>query len=98
MLGPRYRNRKRKGRPKIKPNINFVSEILSSRKENDKENEIVVELRELEAMYLADFEGKNYEDIAKIMGVSRGTVNNLVKSCRKKLIDAVLNEKEVKIF
>ncbi len=100
MPGFRHRNRGkgRRGRPKIDAKITFVPELLSKESKNAEKNQVVVELRELEAMYLADFEGKSYEEIAEIMQVSRGTVNNLVKSCRKKLIDAVLNKKEVKII
>jgi len=97
MPGFRHRNRSRRGRPKVYARITFVSEMLSKENKNTQERQVIVELRELEAMYLADFEGKSYEEIAEIMQISRGTVNNLVKSCRKKLIDAVLNKKEVKI-
>ncbi len=50
-------------------------------------------LDELEAMRLCDFDGKEQEEAAAAMGVSRGTVQRLLEVGRKKLLDAVVHGK-----
>ena len=50
-------------------------------------------LDELEAMRLCDFEGKEQEEAATAMGISRGTVQRLLESGRKKLLDSVVHGK-----
>lgn len=45
---------------------------------------------ELEALRLCDVEGLHQQQAADAMGVSRGTVQRLVESGRRKLVDAVL--------
>lgn len=47
-------------------------------------------LDELEALRLCDVEGQNQEVAGQAMGVSRGTVQRLVKSGRSKLVRALL--------
>jgi len=51
---------------------------------------VVLPLDELEAMRLCDSQGLSQEDAGNAMGISRGTVQRLVKSGRKKLIDAIV--------
>jgi predicted DNA-binding protein (UPF0251 family) len=46
-------------------------------------------LDELEAMRLCDLEDKQQEEAAVVMGVSRGTVQRLLQSGRKKLLYAI---------
>jgi predicted DNA-binding protein (UPF0251 family) len=60
-------------------------------------NVIELELDEFESMRLCDLENKNQIDAAEIMGVSRATVQRLLTSGRKKVIDAMLNSKAIKI-
>ncbi len=47
-------------------------------------------LDELEAMRICDSEGKQQEEAAEIMGVSRGTIQRLLESGRKKMVDALV--------
>jgi predicted DNA-binding protein (UPF0251 family) len=47
-------------------------------------------LSELEAMRLCDMEGLDQEAAAQRMGVSRGTVQRLVKRGRAKVVGAIL--------
>ncbi len=55
------------------------------------EMEIVeLELDELEAVRLADYEGKSQIETGEIMNVSRGTVQRLLASGRKKIMDGFL--------
>jgi len=47
-------------------------------------------LDELEAMRLCDFDGKQQEEAANAMGVSRGTIQRLLESGRRKTLDALV--------
>jgi len=46
-------------------------------------------LDELEAMRLCDLEGKQQEEAACAMGISRGTIQRLLQSGRKKLLSSI---------
>lgn len=62
------------------------------------QTEIVeVALDELEAMRLCDFEGHDQEQAAQEMGISRGTIQRLLYSGRRKLIDAVMHGKALAV-
>ena len=59
--------------------------------------EVNLALDELEAVRLADWEGLYQEDAAKKMNISRQTFGNIIKSAHKKIADALLNAKALKI-
>lgn len=48
-------------------------------------------LDELEAMRLCDSDGMQQEEAADTMGVSRGTIQRLLESGRRKTLDALVN-------
>jgi len=52
---------------------------------------------ELEAVRLADFEGLYQEDAAERMKVSRQTFGNIIISAHKKIADALIHGKVLKI-
>jgi len=52
-----------------------------------------VALDELEAMRLCDFEGHDQQQAAQEMGISRGTIQRLLYSGRRKVIDALMHGK-----
>ena len=52
---------------------------------------IVLELDEVEAMRLCDGEGLSQAAAGSLMSISRGTVQRLVTSGRKKTINAIVN-------
>lgn len=58
-----------------------------------------VELQEdeMEAIRLADYEGLYQQECADRMGISRTTFSRLVESARKKIADALLNTKALRI-
>ncbi|MBU2541650.1 MAG: DUF134 domain-containing protein [Candidatus Omnitrophica bacterium] len=60
-------------------------------------DEIDLTMDELEAIRLADLEGNYQEDAAKKMNVSRQTFGNIVISAHKKIADALVNSKALKI-
>lgn len=59
--------------------------------------EVILTLDELEALRLADLEGKYQEDAAKLMGVSRQTFGNIIASARKKVADVLVGGKVLRI-
>lgn len=60
-------------------------------------DEIHLELDELEALRLADLGGLYQSDVALQMGVSRQTVGNILERAHRKIADALLNGKALRI-
>jgi predicted DNA-binding protein (UPF0251 family) len=63
----------------------------------DALEEVNLTMDELEAVRLADLEEMYQEDAAKKMDVSRQTFGNIINSAHKKIADALLNAKALKI-
>lgn len=59
--------------------------------------EIVIGLDEFEAMRLCDLEELDQITAGERMGVSRGTIQRLLTSGRKKLIEALINSAIIRI-
>lgn len=59
--------------------------------------EVGLGLDELEAIRLADLEGFYQEDAAKKMNISRQTFGNIIAAAHKKIADAIVNGKALKI-
>jgi predicted DNA-binding protein (UPF0251 family)/predicted Fe-Mo cluster-binding NifX family protein len=59
--------------------------------------EVVLTLDECEAVRLADLEGLYQEEAAKKMNVSRQTFGNIVESARRKIADAIINSRALRI-
>jgi predicted DNA-binding protein (UPF0251 family) len=53
---------------------------------------------ELEAMRLCDYEGLEQTEAAGKMNISRGTIQRLLYSGRKKMLDVIINTKALKII
>lgn len=51
---------------------------------------------EYEAIKLSDYDGLNHESAAKLMGVSRPTFARIYESARKKIAQALVENKEIK--
>jgi len=62
-----------------------------------KLDEIVLTVEEYEALRLADLEGLSQEKAAKKMGVSQPTFNRLISSARKKVSQAIIGGKAIRI-
>lgn len=54
------------------------------------ERPVVLSYPELEALRLVDLKNLSYEDAARKMGTSRGTVWRLVKAGRSKIVEAIV--------
>ncbi|MDO9392011.1 MAG: DUF134 domain-containing protein [bacterium] len=59
--------------------------------------EVVLSMDELEAMRLADLEGLYQEAAAGKMMISRQTFGNIIARAHKKVADALVNSKALKI-
>jgi len=59
--------------------------------------EIILQVDEFEAARLKDLEGLEQEECAKKMSISQPTFHRLVVSARKKLADAIINGKAIRI-
>jgi uncharacterized protein len=59
--------------------------------------EVVLAIDELEAIRLADLEGLYQEEAAGKMMISRQTFGNIIAKAHKKVADALVNSKALKI-
>ena len=59
--------------------------------------EIILLDDEMEAIRLADYQSLYQQECADKMGISRTTFSRLIESARKKVSDALLNKKALKI-
>ncbi len=58
---------------------------------------VILNIDEFETVRLADYEELYFEEAAERMGVSRQTFGNILKSAHKKIADALINGKTLKI-
>ena len=59
--------------------------------------EVILEVDEMEAVRLADFEGQYQEDAAAKMGISRQTFGNIINRAHSKIAGALINGKALRI-
>jgi predicted DNA-binding protein (UPF0251 family) len=59
--------------------------------------EVIITLDEFEALRLADFEGLYQENSAASMNISRQTFGRIIDSARKKIAEALVHGKALKI-
>jgi predicted DNA-binding protein (UPF0251 family) len=59
--------------------------------------EVALSLDELEALRLADCEGRYHEDAAREMKISRATFGRIVKEARRKAAEALTQGKALRI-
>jgi len=59
--------------------------------------EVILPVDGYEAVRLKDLEGLEQEECAKKMNISQPTFHRLVLSARKKIADAIINGKAIKI-
>jgi predicted DNA-binding protein (UPF0251 family) len=59
--------------------------------------EVILEDDELESLRLADFLAFSHEKAAKEMKISRATLGRILERGRKKITDAILNGKAIRI-
>ena len=88
------------GRKRVERNIDAdYSEVCFKPcgiKRSSLERVIIYE-DEMEAIRLADLESKYQQESSDLMGISRTTFSRLVESARKKIADALLNKKAIRV-
>lgn len=87
-------------RPKCKRNIKCLANASFYKPAGIPLRElqdVVIEKDEMEALRLADKEGMYHEDAARSMGISRQTFGRIVSSARRKIADALINGKAIRI-
>ncbi len=87
-------------RPKKWRRVQFVPEstyFIPFNKRKCELDEVVLKIEEVEAMRLKDIEGLNQEQCAEKMLVSRQTFQNIIDQGRKKLTEALVEGKAVRI-
>ncbi|MGD6935151.1 MAG: DUF134 domain-containing protein [Candidatus Bathyarchaeia archaeon] len=94
-----WRHRRgRRGRNPKQINIPNPSKTNTFTPTNPTNQEpIIIELAEIEAQRLVDFEGLSQEEAGKKMGISRGTIWRLVQNARKKTSQALTEGRPLKI-
>jgi hypothetical protein len=88
---PRPRRRRR---VRFRPDITFFRPV-GIEKSNLKESILTVD--EFEAIRLKDLEGLDQEKSAEKMNISQPTFHRLIRSARKKIADAIVKGKAIKI-
>jgi len=80
-------------RPKKFKIVHHLLESIHFKPLGNGSGRVVLELEELEAIRLADYEGLYQEDAARQMGISRQTFGRLLSRAHRKIADALLNKK-----
>ena len=79
---------------KSNPDVNYFKPRGISLSELE---EVVLHVEEFEAIRLKDLEGLEQESCANKMKISQPTFHRLIISARKKIADAIINGKAIKI-
>jgi predicted DNA-binding protein (UPF0251 family) len=79
---------------KFNPNVNYFKPRGIPLQ---KLEEVILPLEEFEAVRLKDLENLEQEECAKKMKISQPTFHRLILSARKKIADAIINGKAIKI-
>jgi len=81
-------------RVRFNPNVNYFKPRGIPLRELE---EVILPVDEFESVRLKDLEGLEQEECAKKMNISQPTFHRLVLSARKKIADAIVNGKAIKI-
>ncbi|MGC8979047.1 DUF134 domain-containing protein [Caldisericum sp.] len=88
-------------RPRFRRRIGWLPKRNYFRHEGNepfKLIEITLTLDEVEALRLADLEGLYQEEAAKRMNISRPTFGRILEVVHRKVADAIINGKAIKIM
>jgi len=96
-----HRGRRRRGRRGRPPSPVYINHLPSAREftptPRGDEPPIQLEPAELEALRLVDLEDLSQEEAGKRMGVSRGTVWRLLQEARRKVTQALVEGRPIRI-
>ena len=86
--------RRLKGRPRKKKIVGSLYGLLTFEPGPD---EAIVTMEEYEAMRLSDYMGMQQKKAASMMGISQQSFSRIVRVARKKVSDAIVNAKIIRI-
>ena len=88
-----------KGRPRKKKIIHEQPRIdhFSPRGRPGRPDETVVAMEEYEAIRLHDFLGMRQKQASRMMGISQQSFSRIVREARRKVSDAIVNAKIIRI-
>lgn len=91
--------RKDKGRPRKKKVIHGHPRVerFSPEGRPGQLEEITVKLEEYEAIRLHDLEGKSQTQASQLMEISQQSFSRIVRQARRKISDAIVNAKMIRI-
>ncbi len=96
-----HRGRRRRGRQGRNPSPVYINYLPSAREFTPTPRgdgpPIQLEPSELEALRLVDLEDLSQEETGERMGVSRGTVWRLLQEARKKVVQALIEGRPIRI-
>jgi len=96
-----HRGRRRRGRRGRPPSPVYINHLPSAREfiPTPRGDELPIQLEpaELEALRLVDLEDLSQEEAGKRMGVSRGTVWRLLQEARRKVTQALVEGRPIRI-
>lgn len=84
-----------KPRRLILPHVEFT--FVPKEKINNQEEEVKLLSEEFEIIKLIDYENLNHSHAAKVMGLSRPTITRIYERARKKIAEALIESKSLKI-
>jgi predicted DNA-binding protein (UPF0251 family) len=87
-------------RPRKQRNISFQPDVVYFKPQGVPMmhlKTICLEIDELEAIRLADLEGMYHNDAAEVMHVSRQTFGNIINSAHRKIAEALISGKAIRI-
>ncbi|MEA3489163.1 MAG: DUF134 domain-containing protein [Candidatus Omnitrophota bacterium] len=88
-----------KGRPKKKKIVQDRPRIdhFSPRGKPGRPDEAIVAMEEYESIRLHDYLGMHQKEAARMMGISQQSFSRIVREARKKVSDALVNAKIIRI-
>ena len=96
-----HRGRRRRGRRGRNPSPVYINHLPNAREfipiPRGDERPIQLEPSELEALRLVDLMDLSQEEVGKRMGVSRGTVWRLLQEARRKVTQALIEGRPIRI-
>lgn len=84
-------------RPRKCRRVGFIPDNQSFHPQLTNCDEVVINIEEIEALRLSDYLEVEQDSAAESMNISRGTLQRILNSVRKKLADALIHGKTIRI-